>query len=104
MNLPLFIAKRYLIARKTRNVIHLISGVSIAGITIGTMALIIVLSVFNGLESLIKSLFNAFDPDIRITLVEGKTFIADRPELQMLKEHPSVAVFSEILEENALID
>lgn len=104
MNLPLFIAKRYLIARKTRNVIHLISGVSIAGITIGTMALIIVLSVFNGLESLIKSLFNAFDPDIRITLVEGKTFNADRPELQMLKEHPSVAVFSEILEENALID
>lgn len=104
MNLPFFIAGRYLVSKKTRNVINLISGVSMAGITIGTMALIIVLSVFNGLESLIKSLFNAFDPDLRITLVEGKTFEAGLPELTAVKNHPSVAVFSEIMEENALIN
>ena len=104
MNLPFFIAKRYLISKKSRNVINLISGISITGITIGTMALIIVLSVFNGLESLIKSLFNSFDPDLKITLVEGKSFSSDHDQLQKLRDDPSVAVFSEVLEENALID
>lgn len=104
MNLPLFFAGRYLVSKKSRNVINLISGISVAGITIGTMALIIVLSVFNGLESLIRSLFNSFDPDLRITLVEGKTFSPDQPGLLQVAQHPSVAVFSEVLEENALID
>lgn len=104
MNLPVFIAGRYLISKKSRQVINLISGISIAGITVGTMALIIVLSVFNGLEDLIKSLFNSFDPDLKISLVEGKTFDRDRSEIQQAKDHPSVAVFAEVLEENALID
>lgn len=103
MNLPFFIAGRYLISKKSRNVINLISGISIAGVTIGTMALIIVLSVFNGLESLIKSLFNSFDPDLKITLVEGKTFNPDIHEIQQIKNNPGVAVFTEVLEENALI-
>jgi lipoprotein-releasing system permease protein len=104
MNLPFFIARRYLISKKSRNVINLISGISVAGITVGTMALIIVLSVFNGLESLIKSLFNSFDPDLKITLVEGKTFSADSAVFDEIRSHPSVAIFSKVLEENALID
>lgn len=103
MNLPVFIARRYLISRKSRNVINLISGISIAGISIGTMALIIVLSVFNGLESLIKSMFNSFDPHLRITLVEGKTFEPDQRELKSIAEVPEIKVITEILEENALI-
>ncbi len=103
MNFPFYIARRYLISKKSRNVINLISWVSVAGIMIGTMALILVLSFFNGLESLIKSLFNAFDPELRITLVEGKTFSVDPETFDPVRNDPSVAVFCEVLEENALL-
>lgn len=103
MNFPFFIARRYLISKKSRNVINLISGVSVAGITIGTMALIIVLSVFNGLESLIKSLFNAFDPEIKISLVEGRTFSIDNEAFDQVRNDPSVSVFTEVIEKNAMV-
>jgi lipoprotein-releasing system permease protein len=74
LNLPLYIAKRYFVSKKSHNIINIISGISVAGVTIGAMALIIVLSVFNGFQELVISLFNAFNPDISITLKEGKTF------------------------------
>ncbi|HCT71364.1 MAG TPA: hypothetical protein DF409_10425, partial [Bacteroidales bacterium] len=74
MRLPLFIAWRYLKSKKSHNVINIISGVSVAGVTIGTMALVIVLSVFNGFESLVISLFNTFDPEIKVMPARGKTF------------------------------
>lgn len=104
MNFPFFIARRYLISKKSRNVINLISGVSIAGIAVGTMALIIILSVFNGLDSLIKSLFNSFDPEIKISLVEGKTFSIDNDSFDQLRSDPSISVFTEVIEANAMID
>jgi len=104
MNFPLFIARRYLISKKSRNIINLISGVSIAGITVGTMALIIVLSIFNGLDALIKSLFSSFDPEIKITLNEGKTFSIDNDLFNQIKSDPSTVVFTEVVEENAMID
>lgn len=104
MNFPLFIASRYLISKKSRNIINLISGVSIAGITVGTMALIIVLSIFNGLDDLIKSLFSSFDPEIKITLAEGKTFSIENELFNQIKSDPSTAVFTEVVEENAMID
>lgn len=104
MNFPFFIASRYLISKKSRNIINLISGVSIAGITVGTMALIIVLSIFNGLDALIKSLFSSFDPEIKITLTEGKTFSIDNELFNQIKSDPSTAVFTEVVEENAMID
>ena len=104
MNFPFFIASRYLISKKSRNIINLISGVSIAGITVGTMALIIVLSIFNGLDSLIKSLFSSFDPEIKITLAEGKTFSIDNEQFNQIKSDPGTAVFTEVVEENAMID
>lgn len=103
MNFPFFIASRYLISKKSRNIINLISGVSIAGITVGTMALIIVLSIFNGLDALIKSLFSSFDPEIKITLTEGKTFSIDNELFNQIKSDPSTAVFTEVVEENAMI-
>jgi lipoprotein-releasing system permease protein len=74
MNLPLYIAKRYLISKKKQNIINIISGISVAGIIVGTMALVIVLSVLNGFSSLINFFFNSFDPDLKITAVEGKMF------------------------------
>lgn len=103
MNLPFFIARRYLFAKKSRNVINIISGISLVGVTVGTMALIVVLSVFNGFDNLVRSLFNAFDPDIRITLTEGKTFPADDPRLEKIREHPGVLYAADVLEENALL-
>ncbi len=68
----------------------------------GVMALVVVLSVFNGFDSLIRSMFSVFDADLKIELVEGKTFSDTLPQLQQVKNHPSVAVYSEILQENAL--
>ncbi len=75
-----------------------------AGVAIGTMALIIVLSVFNGLDSLIKSLYSSFDPELKITLTEGKTFSTDNELFKQIKTDPSIAVFTEVIEENAMIE
>lgn len=103
MKLSLFIARRYFKSKKSHHVINIISMVSVAGVTLGTMALIIVLSVFNGFERLVVSLFNSFNPDMVITLHEGKTFPAsDIPE-QLLRELPGVLYLTEVLEENALM-
>ena len=103
MKLSLYIAKRYLFAKKSRNAINVISSISVAGVTVGTMALIIVLSVFNGLESLVRSIFNTFDPDLKITPVEGKTFIPDSTSLSLLSNINGVACYSLCVEENALL-
>ena len=103
MKLPLYIAKRYLFAKKSRNAINVISSISVAGVTVGTMALIIVLSVFNGLETLVRSIFNTFDPDLKITPVEGKTFVPDTTALSLLSNINGVACYSLCVEENALL-
>ncbi len=103
MKLSLYIAKRYLFAKKSRNAINVISAVSVAGVTVGTMALIIVLSVFNGLEKMVSSIFNTFDPEIEITAAEGKTFVADSVRLKLLSETEGVSCYSLTIEENALL-
>jgi lipoprotein-releasing system permease protein len=103
VKLSLYIAKRYLFAKKSRNAINIISAVSVAGVTVGTMALITILSVFNGLETLVSSIFNTFDPDLKITPAEGKTFIADTSRLKLLANVDGVACYSLTIEENALL-
>ncbi|MDP4290476.1 MAG: ABC transporter permease [Bacteroidota bacterium] len=103
MRLPFFIARRYLFAKKSHNIINVISGISAAGIMIGTMALIIVLSVFNGFERVIVSLVNTFDPDIKISLVEGKTFHAGDIAADRIKRLNGVVRYTDVLEENALL-
>jgi lipoprotein-releasing system permease protein len=103
VRLPFFIARRYLFAKKSHNIINVISGISAAGIMIGTMALIIVLSVFNGFEHVIVSLFNTFDPDIKITLVEGKTFHAGDLAADKIKRMNGIIRYTDVLEENALL-
>ena len=103
MNFPFYIARRYLVSKKSHNIINIISGISVLGVTIGTMALIIVLSVFNGFESVVVSLFNAFDPDLKITPAQGKTFrLSDLPA-DSIKKLPGVIHFTEVIEENALL-
>jgi lipoprotein-releasing system permease protein len=103
VKLSFYIAKRYLFAKKSRNAINIISAVSVAGVAVGTMALIIILSVFNGLETMVSAIFNTFDPDIKITAAEGKTFIADTSSLNLLANVDGVSVYSLAIEENALL-
>jgi len=103
VNLPLYIAKRYLLGKKSQNAINIISGISVLGITTGTMALVIVLSVFNGFDSVVKSLYNTFDPDIQISSIMGKTFTPDPATTQAIRSLPGVSALSEVMEENVLL-
>jgi lipoprotein-releasing system permease protein len=103
MNFPFYIAKRYLLAKKKRNAINIISAISVGGVMVGTMALVIVLSVFNGFDKVIKSLINSFDPDLKITIVEGKVFNPDLAGKTKILKIPGVLDISEVLEENALL-
>ncbi len=103
MNFPFYIAKRYLFAKKSHNAINLISGISVLGVAVGTMALIVVLSVFNGFDDLIRSLFNSFSPDLQITVVEGKTFNPGSEKFNEIKNLEKVADFAEVLEDKALL-
>ncbi len=73
------------------------------GVTIGTMALIIILSVFNGFEELVTSLFNTFDPDLQITVKEGKTFKAPTLPANSIKQIPGVVRYTEVVEETVLL-
>lgn len=102
MNLSFYIARRYLLGKKSQNAINIISTISVIGVTVGTMALVIVLSVFNGFDTVVKSLFSAFDPEIQISVAEGKTFSPGTlpGELRAL---PGVEAVSEVLEENVLL-
>jgi lipoprotein-releasing system permease protein len=103
VKLSVYIAKRYLLAKKSRNAINIISAVSVAGVAVGTMALIIILSVFNGLETMVRSIFNTFDPDIKITAAVGKTFIPDTARLRLLANVDGLSCYSLTIEENALL-
>ncbi len=103
MNFSFYIARRYLFSRKKTNLINLISAISVGGLVIGTMGLIIGLSGFNGFDSLIKSLFSSFDPEIRITVKEGKRFDASGSSFDELRRMPCVAYYAEIVEDNALL-
>jgi lipoprotein-releasing system permease protein len=104
VKLSVYIAKRYLFAKKSRNAINVISAVSVTGVAVGTMALIIVLSVFNGLEEMVSNIFNTFDPDIKITAIRGKSFIADSARLKHLSEVKGVDCYSLVIEENAILE
>jgi lipoprotein-releasing system permease protein len=103
MSLPFFIARRYLFAKKSHNVINIVSLISVVGIGVGAMALIIVLSVFNGFEKLILSMFDAFNPDLEITISEGKTFRIDEIPIEEISKIPGVLYIGEVVEESAMI-
>ena len=97
------IARRYLFSKKSHNAINIISGISAAGVGVGAMALVCVLSVFNGFELLIGDMFSSFDPDLKVTLTHGKTFEDNTPEFSSVRKMKSVAYFTEVVEENALL-
>lgn len=103
MNLPLFIARRYFFSGRKKNFINLISILSIVGIAFSTAALVIVLSVFNGLEDLLKSLYTSFDPELKIELKKGKSFEVDEALMQQLKQVPGVDIITEVIEDYAYV-
>ncbi len=103
MNLPFYIAKRYLFSKKSHNAINIISGISVCGVALATLALVCTLSVFNGFQELVATFFTAFDPELKITASQGKVFDAQEERIARLRELPSIAVFTESLEENAML-
>ncbi len=104
MNLPFNIARRYFFGKKTTNAVNIITGISVAGVALGTAALILVSTVFNGLEDLIKGLYGSFQPDIIITPDEGKVFSPDTFLLENLSRIEGVEVISKSIEEIAFFE
>lgn len=102
MNFPFFIARRYLFSKKSTHVINVISSISVIGVAVATMALVIVLSVFNGFHDLVASLFTSFDPQLKVVPAEGKTAPADDPILTKIRLLPQVDVATETVEDQAL--
>lgn len=103
MNFPFYIARRYLFSKKSHNAINIISGISVCGVALATLALICTLSVFNGFQDMVATLFTAFDPEIKITALQGKMFDAKDEHVLKLRELPQVDVFTETLEDHAMV-
>lgn len=101
MNLSLFIAQRYLLSKRKKNFINVISIISVVAVAIITAAIIIVLSIFNGLGDLIQTLNNSFDPEIKIVATKGKSFPADPALLKKVEAVPGVEVVTEVIEDYA---
>ena len=102
MNVSFFIARRYLFSKKSHNAINVISAISVCGIAIATMAMVCVLSVFNGFGGIVKDMFSAIDPDLKISVKQGKVFDYHTATFDEALRLPGVQLISESLEENAL--
>ena len=103
MNFPFFIAKRYLFSKKSHNAINVISAISVCGVALATLAMVCTLSVFNGFQDMVATFFTAFDPQIKITSVKGKVFDGSTPIFSEIKTMPEIAVYSESVEDNAMV-
>ena len=103
MNLPFFIARRYLFSKKKHNAINIISGISVCGVALATLALVCTLSVFNGFQDMVAGFFTAFDPELKITVREGKVFDPLESRVQQVRALPEIDVWTETLEENAMV-
>lgn len=104
MNFQFFIARRYLFSRKSHNAINIVTGISVACVAVVTAALIIILSAMNGLSGLVESLYNTFHADVRIMPAKGKVFILSDEKQNSLRKIPGVAWYTEIVDENVLIE
>ena len=103
MNFPFYIARRYLFSKKKHNAINVISGISVCGVALATLALVCTLSVFNGFQDMVASFFTAFDPQLKITVREGKVFDGQDERIRAVCALPEIDVFTETLEENAMV-
>lgn len=103
MNLPYFIAKKYFFSKKKKNFINVIAIISMLVVAIGTAALVIVLSVFNGMENLLRSIHASFDSEIELKLIEGKSFLVTDEFINDIKNTSGVASIIEVIEDNVLV-
>ncbi len=103
MNFPFFIARRYILSKKSTNAINLISGISVVGVLVASMAMVVVLSVFNGFRDMVASFQTNFDPQIKVLSSEGKTFASDNPLIQEVKSLPQVEVATEAVEDLVVV-
>lgn len=103
MNFPFYIARRYLFSKKSHNAINIISMVSVCGVVVATIALVCALSVLNGFVALVSSMLSNFDPELKITPRQGKVFDPTAKVFEEVRSLPEVSVFSQTLEEKALI-
>ena len=103
MNLPLYIAKRYLFAKKKHNAINIISAISVCGVALATLAMICTLSVFNGFHEMVEGLFTAFDAPLKITPTQGKVFNQQDSRIQQIIHMPEVETAMPTIEENAMV-
>lgn len=100
---PFYIAKRYLFSRKSYQAVNIISTIATVSVAVGTMALVVILSVFNGFDSLIHSLYSKFNPDLLIQPVSGKSFILDTNLINKIKQIDDIENFSFVIEDKALV-
>ena len=103
MNLPFHIAKRYLFAKKSQNIINVVSMISVIGIAVSSMAMVIVLSGFNGIEKIVADMYNSFDADLKVSLNEGKTFQTKKIDLDKIKQLNGVNFASLVIEETIIL-
>ena len=103
MNTPFYIARRYLFAKKSTNAINIISGISVLGVFVGSAALIIILSAFNGFEEVVLKMFNTISPQVVISPIQGKTFDPNTSYFKALRKHNDIYSYTEVLSENALL-
>ena len=104
LSYTVLIAWRYILGKKSFQAINIITGISMFGIAIGAAALLLILSVFNGFEDLLKSLYNSIYTDLKVYPAEGKYFHPDSADLATIKAWPEIAALSVTLEETALLD
>ena len=103
MSVSTFIARRYLFSSKKKSFINILSVIAVFGVAVGTTALVIVLSVFNGLEDLLRSIHGAFDPELKIEASAGKSFVVDDALLSKIKGVEVVALVTLVAEDNAYV-
>lgn len=103
MNFPFYIARRYLFSKKSHNAINIISMVSVSGVVVATIALVCALSVYNGFNDLVSTLFSNFDPELKITPRSGKVFDPSTPGMRQVEALPGVEAVSQVLQDNALV-
>lgn len=103
MNPAFYIAKRYLFSKKSLNVIHILSGISMVGILVGSAALIIILSVFNGFEDTILSMYTKINPDLKIEPLRGKFFNPNGAALAEIKQDSRLLNYTEVVQEKVLL-
>lgn len=102
MNFPFYIARRYLFSKKSTNAINVISGISVVGVAVASMALVVTLSVFNGFHDMVASFFTQLDPQLKITPAKGKTAVSNDSTLMRIRQLDEVAVATDVLEDQAL--